>query len=215
MTHSRSLAALVLFALSLGGCNIIGVVSDKFAGDLPIKPEYKPDPLRPMVVIAENYRDPSGNSDASRLAEIVSDRLAANNVAPIVSTERLMEVRDRSPMAYRKMSVVEIAKAVGAEQVVYIDLTSVGIGSQVGGSSFKGAASANVKLIDATTGAVLFPDDMQAGAAVGFESPVHQASADMTADRVRGETLLGLGTRIGHLFHTYRRSDMERIQSYE
>lgn len=216
MSHSlRSLLLLLALSFAPLGCNVLGVITDKVAGDLPVEPEHKPDPLRPMLVIAENYRDASNPSDAMRVQEIVSDRLTANKVAPIVSSDRLMAVRDRSPSAYRKMSVTEIARTVHAEQVVYIDLTSVGVGTQMGGDALKGVASAKVKLIDATTGAVLFPSDVDAGAVVSFESEIHQASADWTPDRVRGETLLGLGVRIARLFHTYRRSDLERINTYE
>lgn len=214
MTRLRASIALCLLA-GLGGCNIIGVVSDKLAGDMPVEPVHRPDPTKKMVVIAENYRGSGDPSDAARLGQIVTDRLAVNNVAPLVSNDRLMEVRDRSPMAYRKMSVVEIARAVGAEQVVYIDVGGVGVGTQLGGDSLKGVASANVKLIDVSTGAVLYPRDMDAGEAVSFESDLHRASSEWTADRVRGETLMGLGIRVARLFHTYRRSDMERIQTYE
>jgi hypothetical protein len=194
---------------------IASVVADKVGGDPLLEPAYKPDPLLPMVVIAENYRDPSNASDAYRVQQIVSDRLTDNSVAPIVASDRLLEVRDRSPAAYRKMSVVEIAKAVGAAQVVYIDLTGVGVGTQTGSDALKGVASANVKLIDVNTGAVLYPRDLDAGAAVGFESEIHRASRDFTLDSVRAETLMGLSTRVAQLFHPYRRGDRERINSYE
>ena len=213
----RMRSVLLLLALSAApvGCNVIGVITDKVAGDLPVEPAHKPDPLRPLLVIAENYRDPTNVVDAERIQEIVTDRLRANEVAPIVSSERLIQMRDRSPSVFGKMSVVEIARAVGAEQVVYIDLGRVGVGTQVGGDSLKGVASANVKLIDATTGAVLYPKDIDAGVTISFESDIHQGSADMTPDRIRGETLMGLGVRIARLFHTYRRSDLERINTYE
>lgn len=210
--HSNCLRLLLLGIVSLGGCHVVGVIADKVAGDRPVPATHTPDPLKPLLVIAENYRDPSSNgSDAERVQALVGDRLAEHQVAPIVSDDAVRTVRDRSPQAFRKMTVVEIAKAVGAQQVLYIDITGIGVGAQVGSDSLKGVAGANVKLIDATTGAVLFPADLDAGATVGFESPLRRASSTATPDRVRIETLVGLSDRIARLFHSYRPSDLERL----
>lgn len=214
MTPVRAaILALVTGAcLLLPGCIVLGIVADKVAGDRPIPPAYAPDPLKPILVIAENYRNPSSNlSDAERIQILVGDRLTQNKVAPVIPDDSVRAVRDRSPSAYRKMSIVEIAKAVGAEQVVYIDITSIGVGAQAGSDSLKGVGSANVKLIEVETGAVLFPGDRDAGAPVGFESQLSRAAGPATTDRVRAETILGLSEQIGRLFYPYRPSDLERL----
>ncbi len=208
----RSSLACTLLCAGLAGCNLIGVIADKAAGDRPVPAQFQPDALRPLLVIAENYRDPGTSaSDAERIQTLVSRQLEEHKVAPIVSTEKLIAIRDRSPVSFRKMSVIEIARAVGAAQVLYVDITGVGVGTQVGGDSLKGVASANVKLIDAESGDVVFPKDLDAGTAVGFESQLHRATVDVTADRVRAETLIGLSEHISRIFHSYRPSDLERL----
>lgn len=208
LTISLALAACI----TLPGCGLVGVVADKVAGDRPVPAVYTPDALAPLVVIAENYRDPnSDGSDAYRVQQLVSERLSENNVAPVISADRVDAVRDRSPSAYRKMSVIDIARAVGAKQVMYVDLASVAVGSQVGGDSLKGVGSANVKLIDVDSGTVLFPRDNDAGAPVAFESELRRRTAEVTPDRVRAETLVGLSGRISRMFHSYLPSDLERL----
>ena len=208
----RNIVVSIIGISLLGGCNVIGVVADKVAGDRPVAPLIAMDKLQPLVVIAENYRDPTNDgSDAARIQQIVTDRLTARQVAPVIPADRIMAVRDRNPTAFRKMSVIEIAKAVGASQVIYVDLAGIGVGTQIGSDTLKGLASANVRLIDVGAGSVIYPKDNDLGLPIGYESPLRRGSADVTAERVRSETLLGLSEKIARLFHSYRPSEVELV----
>ncbi|RYG67528.1 hypothetical protein EON77_16400, partial [bacterium] len=69
------LACLFASLAAAGGCNLIGVVADKTAGQIPVEPKHTPDPLVPLVVLVENYRTDSGNAgDADRVARMIGAR---------------------------------------------------------------------------------------------------------------------------------------------
>lgn len=209
-----SRAAVLMSVLGLAGCNVIGVVADKVAGDRPLKPAYEPDKLAPLVVLAENYRSTwSDNSDAHRIETAVSERLIEHEVAPIIPSDKVFALRDRDPTGYRKLTVVQIGQALGAKQVIYIDLAGVSVGTTIGSDALKGSASANVKLIDVDSGVVLFPKDLDSGVGVAFESELRRSSYRNTTESVRIETIVGLSDQIARLFHSYRASDLEKLDS--
>lgn len=212
IAHALVPVAVASLAILMAGCDLVGVVADKVAGARPVPPAHVPDKTKSMIVIAENYRDGTRNaSDAQRLSSVVTQDFVIKTVAPMIPPERLQTLRDKDPAAYRKMSVLEIAKAVNAQQVLYIDMGAVGVGTQPGSDALKGVSNANVKLIDVASGTVIFPKDQDAGAPVAYESKLYPASREVTPDRVRGQAIVGLGEQIGRLFHEYLPTDLERL----
>ena len=199
--------------LAAGGCNVIGVVVDRTAGQVPVEPKFTPDPQRPLLVLVENYRVASGNtSDADRVARLIGARFVEQKVAPIVSGDALVRLRDKDPIAYRKMGVAQVGQAVGATQVLYVDLTNVAIGTQGGGSDVaKGLASANVRFIDAATGRIAYPAGLADGHPVAYETPARRLGDDASADSLRAEAMSVLCDRIARLFYRYKPADIDVI----
>lgn len=215
MRLPRSLLILPLLfplALIMTGCQAIGVVADKL-NPPTVEAQYAFGKTTQVLVIAENFRAPTQNaSDADRVAQLVSDELTKEEAALIVSPEKLALVRDLKPDAFAKMSVVDLGRAVGAQQVLYIDMGGVGVGAQPGSDVLKGVAQANVKVIDVASGAVAFPKDMAEGVPVSFETILRRASLKATPDAVRTQALVGLSGRIARLFHKYYPADIEVIE---
>lgn len=210
---SQTLVAMMagLALLVASGCNVIGVIAGKTVGQPPVLPQFEFDKTAPLLVLAENYRDPTSASiDADRVARMVGEDLQAHEVAPLITADELSAARDSRPAAFTKMSVVEVARAVGAKQVLYIDLTSVGVGSQQGSDVLKGVASANLRVIEADTGKIRFPD-MASGYPVSYETPVRSARDGVSPDSVRGEALNELSVRIARLFYKYTPGDHEAL----
>ena len=209
-TPCRWAAAFLVSAL--GGCQIAGIVADKVSPPT-VEAMYVPGKTTQLLVIAENYRQPTQSaSDADRVAKLVGDELAKEEVALIVSREKLSLVKDMRPAEYAKMSVVDLGKAVGAQQVLYIDLSGIGVGAQPGSDVLKGIAQATVKVIDISSGEVVFPQDVAEGVPVTFETPIYHASPRATPDAVRAQAILGLSAKIGRLFHSYHPRDLEVIE---
>lgn len=200
------LAATALAAA--GGCNLIGVVAQKTAGQIPVDAKYAPDPTVPIVVLVENYRGDGSGDDADRVARLIGARLAEQKVAPIVGPEKVRDLRERNPTAYRAMGVAQVGKAVGAGGVLYVDLVSVGVGVQMGSDVAKGVAQANVRFIDATTGLVAYPAELTDGTPVGHETTMRRLGNGVTIDSMRAELLIGLSDRIARLFFRYKPDDI-------
>ena len=216
-TASRNrlaLAALALGALVAGaGCNVVGAVLGKTQGQVPVEAKHTPDPLVPLVVLVENYRNDASStaSDADRVARMIGERLAEQKAAPIVDPDKVRTLRDRSPKAYQAMGVTQVAREVGAGQVLYVDLTGVGVGVQVGSDVAKGLASANVRFIDVDTGLVAWPSDFAEGAPVGFETRPPRVGDAVTLDSIRVDVLVGLSDRIARMFFRYKPDDLEAL----
>jgi hypothetical protein len=211
----RSLPTLLLLlplVSMMTGCQAIGVVADKISPPT-VEAQYAFGKTTQVLVIAENFRTPTqSESDADRVAQLVSEELTTEQAALIVSPEKLALVRDVKPDAYAKMSVVDLGRAVGAQQVLYIDMGGVGVGAQPGSDVLKGVAQANVKIIDVATGAVAFPKDMAEGVPVSFETVLRRASLKSTPDAVRTQAIVGLSGKIARLFHKYYPADIEVIE---
>jgi hypothetical protein len=211
---ARSLCLLAAIA-AVSGCNVIGVIAGKTAGQVPVEAVYTPDPLVPLVVLVENYRSDSGgtDSDADRVAQMIGARFAEQNVAPIIGQDKVRALRDREPKAYHAMGVVQVARAVGAGQALYVDLTGVAVGTQMGSDVAKGIASANVKFIDAQSGLVAYPADFTDGAPIGYETRVRRVADGVTIDSIRADVLAGLSDRIARMFFRYKPDDLEALDT--
>lgn len=218
----RRLQRLLLASCALGlmtgatGCRLFGIAADRLVGRPEIDARYTPGETTQMLVFVENYRDPAGaTGDANRVAAMVGEVLQGRKAATIVAPEKLQLLRDAKGMSFSQMSVVDIGKAVGAQQVLYIDLGGIGVGVHAGSDVLRGRASASVKVIDVATGSVRFPEELAAGFPIEFSSPMRRAESGVTPDTIRGETLQGLSANIARLFYKYQPGDLEAIGSEE
>ena len=154
--------------LTIAGCSWGGALAHKFVGPPPIPAQYKP-AKEPMLVLVENYRNPSASMlDANRLAMVLREELRRNDVAPVVSANRLDEAQ--SDPAYAKMSIPAVGRATGAKQVLYVHVGRLGVEETVGGEMIKGSADMTVRIVDAATGDSRWPID-PAGHPVAIETP--------------------------------------------
>lgn len=211
-THRRVGVAgvLTLAALVAGGCNLVGAVLYKVTPELEIPPKFVLKKDAPTVVLVENYRTPDlAANDAELLARSLQAKLDEKKVAPIIKTEKIFDLRNSRPKDFAKMTVPEIAKAVGAEQVIYVDLQSGGISSMTGQSLFQGKAYVAVKVIDAKTGATLFPTESADGIGLGFETNPRKGRDEGSYPAVRSELYDGMAKTIGRLFYPYKPSEDE------
>ncbi|MGC4031719.1 MAG: hypothetical protein QM754_08295 [Tepidisphaeraceae bacterium] len=202
------LACLLSTALLVAGCNVAGALLYKFTPEADVPSRFT---LRdvPTIVLAENFRNPDmAANDAELLGRCVQDELIKYKVVQnVVKSEKIADLRNNHPKDFPKMSVPEIAKEIGAEQVIYIDLVSSGIGSMTGSSMFQGRASALVKVIDAKTGKIAWPPDSTDGFGVNYETNPLKGREEGSYASVRSDLYEGLGKNIGRLFHAWKQSE--------
>jgi hypothetical protein len=206
---------LLTCVLMLAGCNVLGAVLYKTAGEPDVEAQYTL-PNVPTLVMAENFSQYDlGAADAELLARRVQSRLQeklfdvkTKTAFPMVQSEKVLELRGRSATAFRKMTIPQIGKEVGAEQIIYIHFQGGGVASMAGGSTHQGKAAVLVKVVDVKTGATLWPTDMVDGRAVSFETSPHRGG-DNQSD-IRNRLYDGLSQQIARLFYKHKPGEEER-----
>jgi hypothetical protein len=199
-----------LLVIGVGGCTVVGAALYKLTPEQEIKPQFTLADV-PTVVLVENYRTPDlSANDSELLARELQSKLEENKVKiKLVKTEKILDLRNSRPKDFGSLSVPQIAKAVGAEQVIYVDLQGSGISSLTGQSMFQGKAAASVKVIDAKTGLTTWPPESAEGLSVSSETNALKGREEGSYASVRTELFNGLATKVARLFHTWKASDDE------
>ena len=190
----------------LTGCEALGVAAYKLHGPAKVPAKYVP-AQAPMLILAENYRNPSSAAaHADVLGQLVAKEFERKKIAPLVPAEKLQELRDaRGPAEFKKMSVSSIGKAVGAQQVLYIQLERSDVTPLSGGDSLIGETAATVKVIDVASGETLWPNDVaaEAGYPVATATKMGAQNGGAVAD-VRQRMYAQLSDQIAKLFYKWQ-----------
>lgn len=159
-----------LLCAVLGGCQILGLIAAKAEGSSPVPAAYVPRKV-PTLVLAE-HSPTSGVDDVSSedIGRRTADFWNDHKLSPLIDLEKLEQLRLDRPDDYYKMSTVAIGRALGAAQVLYIDVRDSHDESAGGSDTIRAKASARVRLIDVATGRTLWPPDAAAGYAVDAET---------------------------------------------
>lgn len=207
MNMSLQWVSLCLLLAAVAGCNIVGAVQYATMGPPRQEAQYVPE-KRPTVVFVENYQAPSQVAlDADAFTALMARELMANGVVPVVGQEELFELRERKgPEAFAKMRISEVGRAVGAEQVLYIELLSSRVEEAAGGLT-KARMAARLKLVDVETGRTLWPEDMSNGFPVAYETPMAKREETVSLKTVREEMLRTMARRTARLFYSWKPAD--------
>ncbi len=156
--RSGWVAALVLAVLSLAGCQGPGFVSYVLTGPDKVKAAYTLE-LRPTLVIVDDPTNALGDRNfPAVIGANVGFNLKQNEVLTpelIVSQDRLSSLAVQMGDRYPAMPIDRIGTRLKAQQVIYVHVRSVRM--QVAGAYYHPEAVVEVKVIDAQTGARLFP----------------------------------------------------------
>lgn len=211
----RRLARLspLLLLPAVVGCNVLGAVAYKLSQDPTIPAKFVLDKNKPTLVLVENFRTPDLSAkDSELLARTLTEKLEAKKVAPIIKAEKVLDLRNTRPKEFGTMTIPQIAQAVGAEQVVYVDLQGSQITSLTGTSMFQARAAAYMKVVDAKTGASLYPTDSVEGVGVTYETNALKGNEEGTYPEVRSALFDGLARAIGHHFYEWK-AEAEKEES--
>lgn len=208
-----------LCCVGLTGCNLAagaGVASYKLFGPPAVDPVYVPT-AEPMLVLVENYRNPAGASpDAEQVAQFVTENLKANiknekDKPPklvLVDQEKLLELQNGRPAEFRKMKIPQVGKALGARQVLYVDLLASGVEMTPGSELLRGRFMARVKIVDVETGQNRWPSDMAEGYPVTWENKPQRPGDKVYPSTVREQALRVGANRVARLFYKWKPQDL-------
>jgi hypothetical protein len=203
MSLRKTATIFLAAAMFASGCNAAGALWYKVAGAPPVPAKYEPI-KQPTLVLVENYRNPALTEfDADRVARAVNDDLKKNDVAPLIDHDQLLALRDADPDKFRSMTIPSVGRAVGAKQVIYVDLIESEVQGDASRGVVRGKTAARVRVVDVETGQTLWPVDAQAGAQVGSKVPYAELT-ESSANEVHDVMLTSLSEQIGRLFHKWK-----------
>lgn len=217
---SASLLAVALSALLIlpAGCNVVGagaVVAARVFGPAAIDPVYTLGP-EPVLVLVENYRNPVGAlSDSEEVTQFIVEQLRENLKVDkdkparinVIDPEKLIELQNARPSEYGKMKIPQVGKALGAKQVLYVDLQVSGVDITPGSELLRGRFNAVVKVVDVATGQSRWPNDIIDGYPVGWESKPQRPGDRVYPAAVRERALRVGANRVARLFFKWKPSD--------
>jgi hypothetical protein len=216
-TKSRCLKIAVAAALglaglsSISGCGVASIGAYALGIDSDVKPKYVP-AKEPLLVMVENTGSDDAGDDASHVQLALAKSLDDNKVAPLVDPQKLELLKDAHPTDFHKMPIDAVGRAVGAKQVLYVNLTQSKIEDPNGGATINGEMIAKVLIVDTQTGETRWPVDEHDGELVKVEIPLKQASSDADVLKMRRDLGDKLADQISKLFHTYPENE-EKLDS--
>jgi hypothetical protein len=201
----RSIATLLLLPSLLvagGGCQILGYAS-KAAGPAPVEAQYVLHKA-PTLVIVKDVPDPTGLSiESEEVAAGIEANIAAQALAPLIPAAKLSDYRTTHLDSAGK-SPAELGKAMGADQVILVQLTNNSVFSEGTQDVLKGKMGATVRVIDPATGHTVFPNDGTPGASVSYETPLLRRTDQNTPASVQRNLDAGLADQVVKLFYKYK-----------
>lgn len=200
---------LLIVGCLAGGCSAGGALAYKFSPPPTIPAEYKP-AKKPTLVFVENFQNPDlVQVQADRLQREISAELADHKVVPVVAAEKLMDLRSSRPQDFASMNICAVASALGAGQVIYVNLARFSVDPQPGSEMLKGNTEAMVKIVDVTSGRTLWPRETSVGRQVKVETPYLRVENGVTPDAAQEEMFRTLADKIAKLFYDWQSDDVD------
>lgn len=207
-----ALVLAVATSAALSGCNLLGPASYIVAGTGSVPAEHKIVD-RPTVVFVDDRENVVSPTMYRRvIAEKVSEELMVRKlVTRTISPADAMALAAQHDTSKEVMPVDAIGRAVGAEQVIYIEM--VAFHDRSDGQIPRPAASCNVRVIDVTNRVRLFPESdgdqpyrFVKAVTREFDPEYYRTRASRNAIN---ETLANeLGSAIAKLFYKHEARDL-------
>jgi hypothetical protein len=188
--------------LMAGGCSAAGAVAYKFMGPPAVEPQYTPK-NEPLLVFVENYRVPAESFvTADQLGREIADDLRAHQVAPIVEFSALERLKQQQPDGFGTMHIRQIGKAVGAAQVLYVELVHVQVAPEAMSDYYRGTIAVRVKLVSVQTGRTLWPDTAESFP-LSARTPSVRDEDGATPESARQCAVHSIAIQVARLFYKW------------
>ncbi len=191
---------------TLGGCEIAGVLLHQLIGEPPVDAQYDL-PKGPTLVLVENYRSPDAiQFDADQISHAVTDELKKPGKIEVINPDKVLALRDEDESKYRTMNIAAVGKAVGAKQVIYVDLVESEVNKDPSAGAVSAQATARVRVVDSETGRTLWPSNATAGKELSQPIDFQQVDPSHVA-AMHTQLLTKLSSKIAKLFYRWSPDD--------
>ncbi|NQU75021.1 MAG: hypothetical protein HQ546_01755 [Planctomycetes bacterium] len=189
-------AILCLPVVLTAGCAVVSFLVASFAPQPKIQAQFVLPKGRCVLVMTDDLVYPLAYPPLKRLlADKIGEQLLGSNLAGgTIDYQKLRDLQDRT-IDFDTMPIDQVARRLGADYVLYVDIRQFQLRSSEIGSLWKGRLEAFVKVVD-SAGGRLWPTDRTEGYEVTVETPVFpddseafgltltEMLADLTANRV-------------------------------
>lgn len=194
-------ASVLLLSLIASGCNLLGYAASGIAGDQKSPAVFVP-AKKPMIVIAEKFANPADATlDAEPIARYTSEELSVHEVAPIISHDEVLMLQSDNPAKFRGMTIAAVGRAVGAEQILYINIINTTVTFADNSDMIRGRGEIRVRLVDANTGGTIWPVEAADGYPIIAETRIFRR-AERNDILLRSDLHRALAARAARLFYT-------------
>jgi hypothetical protein len=207
-SQARLHLLLLLLIISVAGCTMAGLAAHKIMGPAAVPAKYVPQP-QPLVVLVEDYHRATGLTDDELLSRYVEDEIRGHvQKVPVIDSAKVREIRMSKPEDFKKMSVAEVGRGVGADQVIWVAVTERTVESLLGGESLRGDVAVRVKMVDAKTGQTLWPTDMAEGYPLSSGTTWGATNAGSESE-LKNSLYRELSAKIAKLFYKWKPDEEE------
>ncbi|MGA3066590.1 MAG: hypothetical protein ABSF29_07060 [Tepidisphaeraceae bacterium] len=199
---------LLTSLLAIGGCSAAGLVAYGASGTPKIKAKYVPAKVSTLVLVESYGSAGDATLDADQLGYALVRELKDHQVAQILDPQLLEKLREQDQEKYDKMTIDGIGRALGAKQVIYVNVLQAEIDAPTGSGSARGSITAVVRVVDAASGETRYPLDSRDGALLQIKTPwLHSDSPLPTRPDVHQDMVARMADDIGKLFYDWTPDD--------
>jgi len=207
MNHRRLIVLVSLLALlgsAVGGCAFIAWTVAAFAPPKSVPAAYKLDSDGKVLVLVDDMGKPVRYEQIKRLLTEEINRLLIDNkaAAKVVAYEDVFRLA-ASRTNFNSMGVSNVARALGAKQVVYVYLEEFSLKEDPNISLWQGKLGVLVRVVD-IDGKVRWPTDSPSGHRPPAASTPQVDDPSPTYGRTVAEELAkSMSLRIAQLFYKH------------
>lgn len=208
MIRAQTYLYALLVTGALAGCNILLPTSYILQGGPKAPAAYALPSKRTAVIVDDRSNRMSRVALRVEIGETIATQLLENDVIPeAISTRDSVAYARRSDSAKQPISIQRIGEALGAEQVIFIEVDQFVLagGSEQGGPE----AMALIKVFDITSGTRLWPS-AGSEAVQSFIRDIDPSLLTTSAGRREIEDKLAqqLGSDIAKMFYEHERREL-------
>jgi len=210
MPSTRSHCPTVLLILLLAGvaavsagCSVLGLVAHATTPPPKVPPKHVLAPVPTIVLVESSASRGYATLDAQQIAAHVTAQLRENKLDFVLDSGIALEHQSRRNPDGSRLKPSQLARACGARQFIYVDLTSYGTTTAVAGEAADGQAAAAVWVVDADSAQPLWPPEANQGYPVAATVPFRPTTGGASEQAIRDQINTDLGQKTARLFHEW------------
>ncbi len=214
MSSSRTMARAALLVsanlamYALGACNILTPIAYIAEGPPKLPAKYTLPERKTAIFVDDRTNTISRSRLRDEIGDAIATALLTQKLVPDVVSPRDAHNLARNERAGQHLSMERIARDLGAEQLIYVEMMTYRI--SLDGVTPKPAASARVRVIDAVAREALFPSGTS-GELV--QSQMREVAPDRYGNttgrrQIEDELAVEFGTEIAELFYDHEKREL-------